>query len=163
MGNIGTSKTIEVKSLIVLEEISKNKCMGLLNKVIRDETDDKHRPIYVFKYADNLMEVINRFMYDPALGERSLDGDRWDSFNTDAFYGANKENIVITRNYRIINDIFEAGYAGNLCASFYGKDNKRGFVFIANDEIREIKAKGDAESKAMYEAKMKKQENTANE
>ncbi|MDU7337931.1 MAG: hypothetical protein E7L17_07450 [Clostridium sp.] len=181
MTNQKTSKTMEVKSLTVLEEISKNKCMGLLNKIIKDETDNLHRPIYVFKYANNLNEVIGKFGVNTNQNEvfttsvvrcvsdssttcfnfddRSMDGDRWDNFDANSFYGAEKENTVITRNYRIVNDIFEAGYAGNLCGSFYGKDKKRGFVFIANDEIRAIKAKGDAESKAHYEGKMKNQEN----
>lgn len=157
------NKTIEVRSQTILEEINKNKCMGLLNKVIKDETDDKHRPIYVFKYADDLKKVIDQFVFDTALGERSLDGDKWNNFNADSFYGASKENTIITRSYRIVNDIFRAGYAANLCASFYDKGNKRGFVFLANDEIRDIKTAGDQESKRRYEENLKNQEKASNE
>lgn len=145
---------ITVRSLALLKELSKAKCLGLLAKIEEYKHDPASRPVYRFIDKDDVRAVVKQFIDSYGKDDRSMDD--WSEFYADKFYSADKEKTIVTRNLRIANKIIEAGYAINLCGVFKDRNShKKTFIFLANDEIRKIKTEGDAESAAWYAERMK--------
>lgn len=145
---------ITVRSLALLVELSKAKCLGSLVRIKEDKHDPACRPVYKFTDNDHVRAVVKQFFDTYGADDRSMDD--WSDFYAAKFYAVEKENTIATRNLRIANKIIEAGYGVNLCGVFKdSKSHKRTFIFLANDEIKRIKAEGDAESAAWYAEKIK--------
>ncbi len=143
---------ITVRSLALLVEISKAKCLGSLVKIEEDKHDPACRPVYKFADNQNVRDVVKQFNETVGTDDRSMDD--WSAFSVAQFRA--KENTIVTRNLRITNKIIESGYGINLCSVFKDrKSNKKTFIFLANDQIKKIKTEGDAESAAWYAEKMK--------
>jgi hypothetical protein len=147
-------ETIEIRSLKFVEKINKHNGMTALTKIDADRADSLLRPIFYFHETANVQKAVDEFFDEYEHDDRSMDD--WTGFNSDEFYRPKDTNIIVTRNIHIVNTLIDSGYSIKLCAAYKEKvGTKTAYKFLANDEIRKIKADGDAESKRYYEAKMK--------
>lgn len=139
------NKIIYVRSLALLRELSEAKCLGSLIRIEEDKFDPACRPVYLFADNENVRAVVKQYIDTYCVDDRSMDD--WTTFYAAKFYAAEKDTIL-TRNFKIVDEIINTGYGVNLCNVFY--NGKKTFVFLANDVIKDIKTKGDAESAKRY-------------
>lgn len=150
--NVKMNNFVEVRSLSLLKEFSKAKCLGSLVRIEEDKHDPACRPVYKFADKDDVRAVVKQFIDTYSADDRSMDD--WSSFNAAQFRAC--EDTIVTRNFRIVNQIIEAGWGMNLCGVFKDPNShKKTFTFLANDEIKQIKTEGDAASNAWYAEKIK--------
>jgi hypothetical protein len=150
---------IEIKSMALVKAINEGKGLTALREIKMDENDPQARPIYVFEENKYIMPIISDWLKNNK-DDRSMD-ESWLEITPQDFYAPESGNCVITRNLYILRNIIAAGYLKNLCEVFKepkGNGMRMAFKFISNAEIAEIKAKGDAQSKAYYQNKMKQGE-----
>lgn len=133
-----------VKSLDLMKKICENKCIAYLHSVVKHQD---HNAMYVFIDNPKINKIIEQY------GIENIDYITRD-FNYTLFNNFDNGKTIITRNCRIVDAIFEAGYAGNLCETFQDLSGRRAFRFISNPVIKEIKARIDKSSEQLHYEKI---------
>jgi len=147
-------KYIDVKSLMLLKEIAKANCLGLFIGINKDMKSEAEYPQYRFANKPDISAVVDNFIKEHGIDDRSLDGDIWNDFDREKFWDCDKNKTIFTRNYSIVSKIIEAGYGANLVSVERDFSNrKKLFIFIKNDEILKIKIEQDKISRDNWLAK----------
>ncbi len=113
--------------------------------------NSKTYPEYRFVKNDKTLEIISLFMVSHDLkSDRSID-DCWEEFDKLVTNAEIKPETIVTRNLNVVKQIIAEGYGYMIKRTGVDQYKKKFFVIYANERIKEIKEKGDLESKAKYE------------
>lgn len=150
MGNQNNKcQIVNVHSIELLKKLCEAKCLGLLMNI--NHTDFEY-PYFNFAGKPDVLKVIGEFKNEH-IDDRSIDDPACWKLYEKPYQG---EKLIYTRNYSVVTDVIEKGF-GAMLRSVDIQENRKVFAFVYTREIRNIKLKWDAISKANWLEKQKAQ------
>ena len=145
---------IAVRSLTTLKAIYDQKLLGTMVRVTFETSEDENTyPVFIFPESEVVRACIEKFGAD----DRSMDDPAlWSGFDAQAVKDHDTGMKLNTRNYQVVARAFGSGQMGNLVECRYDNTRKV-FKFVHTEVLEKIKDEEDAKSKAIWEAKQKRE------